>query len=329
MTVLVTGASGFMGLAVSEALLARGAHVVGLDLAAPPEAARRAFARLPGRFEACTADMRDATAVQRVVAESGARRIVHLAAVTADAARERRAPASVFEVNVLGTLNLIGAAQAAGVGRIVHVSSGATYGASGREPDLLREDVTPLKPEGLYGISKQAAEAAALRLKALHGLDLLVGRLGTCFGPWEYVTGARDTPSAPLQVLLKAARGAPVILPRPHVRDFLYARDGAAAILALLDAERPSFEIYNLAAGFVWSLEEWCRGLSARCPSLSWRFGTVDEEGAIALYADYDRAVMDASRLAGDLGFAPRFGLAEALADYVPWFEANPDLFFN
>ncbi|WP_051356612.1 NAD-dependent epimerase/dehydratase family protein [Azorhizobium doebereinerae] len=324
--VFVTGSSGFMGLAVCEALLARGEHVVGFDLAAPPEAARRAFARLPGRYEAIAGDMREAAQVQRAVAESRARRIVHLAAVTADAARERRDPASVFAVNVGGTLNIIAAAQAAGAARIVHVSSGAVYGASGRERALLREDTTVPRPEGLYGISKQAAEAAALRLAALHGLDLVVGRLGTCFGPWEYATSARDTPSAPLQVLLRAMRGEAVVLPRPHLRDFLYARDGAAAILALLDAPSLPHHIYNLAAGFVWTLQALCQGLAARRKAFAWSFGAP---GTIALYADYDRAVMDCARLATDTGFQPRFDLDAALDDYLPWFEAHPDLFPN
>ncbi|GGF77877.1 NAD dependent epimerase/dehydratase [Azorhizobium oxalatiphilum] len=326
MTVLLTGASGFMGLAISEALLARGEHVVGFDLACPPDAARRAFAGLPGRFETIAGDMRDADAVHRAVAESGAGRIIHLAAVTADANRERRDPGSVFAVNLCGTLNIIAAARAAGVGRIVHMSSGSVYGASGRLRTLLREDDTLLRPEGLYGISKQASEASALRLAALHDLDLVVGRLGTCFGPWEYATAARDTPSAPLQVLLGAMRGEEVALARPHWRDFLYSRDGAAATLALLDAQFLRHKVYNLAAGFVWSLEGFCAALAERRKGFAFRMAAP---GNIAFYADYDRAAMDAARLKADTGFAPRFDLDAALDDYLPWFETNADLFLS
>ncbi|MFW7267889.1 NAD-dependent epimerase/dehydratase family protein [Gluconacetobacter sp. Hr-1-5] len=326
MTILLTGASGFMGLAVCEALLARGEHVVGLDLSPAPAAAKRVFSLQPGRYEFAAGDMRDSVLVRQTIRAFGADRIIHLAAVTADAARERRDPTSVFEVNVLGTLNLLTAAHEAGVGRIVHVSSGSVYGTSGRTPALLREDETPLAPEGLYGISKLTAEAAAVRLADLHGLDLAIGRLGTCFGPWEYATSARDTPSAPLQILLSALHGQSVTIDRPHRRDFLYSRDGAAAILALLDAPLLSRRIYNLAAGFVWTLEAFCAGLAIRHLGLDFH---IQAPGTIALYADYDRAAMDMERLRTDTGFIPLFDLDAALDDYLPWFKANSDLFLE
>lgn len=325
MTVFVTGASGFMGLALCEALLARGERVVGFDLLPPPEVARRAFARLPGRFESRTGDVRDGATLALALKASGAARLVHLAAITADATRERQAPAQVFEVNVSGTIAALTAARAAGVRRIVHVSSGSVYGASGRDPAPLREDETRLQPEGLYGISKQAGEATALRLADLHGLDVVVGRLGTCFGPWEYATAARDTPSAPLQVMLRAMRGEPVVLPRAHRRDFLYARDAAAALLALLDAPAPAHRIYNLAAGFIWTLEDFCRALAARHPGFAWGWGEGPE--AVALYAPYDRAPMDCARLCADTPFIPRYDLTAALEDYLGWFAAHGDLF--
>ncbi len=170
---------------------------------------------------------------------------------------------------------------------------------------------------GLDGISKLAAEQAALRLAALHDLDLVVGRLGTCFGPWEADSGVRDTPSAPLQVLRLAERGEEAVLPRPHPRDWLYVRDAAAGLAALLDAPRPAYRTVNVAAGFVRPLADWCRALVPAFPGWRWR---IDPDAAnVALYASYDRAPMDATRLRADTAFVPRFDLAEAAADFVPW----------
>lgn len=332
-TVLVTGASGFVGLALAEHLLARGDRVVGYDLAAPPPAARRAFAALPGRFDAVAGDVRDAAALGRVLRDHAVERIVLLAAITADAARERAMPQAILEVNVGGVLAALDAAAGAGVGRVVLGSSGSVYGAAGYATTPLDERDTPLRPEGLYGISKQAAEAAAARLAALHGIDLRTGRLGTCFGPWEAATGVRDTLSAPWQVLHHARHGRAVRLPRDSRRDWLYVRDAAAALAALLDAPSPPAPVYHLAAGFEWSLSQWCERVAAWHPGFAWRIagdaddadGDAGADGAarIDCYAPRDRAPMSIRRLRADTGFAPRFDLPEAAADFHAWLQAT------
>jgi UDP-glucuronate 4-epimerase len=318
MAVFVTGAAGFIGLAVTEALLERGERVVGFDLAPVPEHASRRFAGLPGKFEQVTGDVCDAEALNAALRESSANGLIHLAAVTADAAREMSDPASIARVNVDGAASAIHAAAACGIRRVVHLSSGSVYGASGRDADVLTED-TPLRPEQLYGITKQAGEAVALRLADLHRLDLSVGRLGVCFGRWEYATSARDTPSAPYQVVQAARSGRPAILPRSHPRDWLYARDAAAAVIELLYARDRRHRVYNLAAGFMWSVADFCARLQQVWPAFEWRFTEPSEQANIDYYAPYDRAPMANDRLRSDTGFVPRFDLAEALADYLDW----------
>ncbi len=318
----ITGASGFVGLALVEHLLARGEAVTGFDLAPPPEAALRAFASLPGTFVFEAGDVRDEAALRAAMQRHAPRALVTLAAVTADAARERASPGAILEVNLGGVVAALSAGIACGIERVVHASSGAAYGASGDGADLLREDPTPLRPEGLYGITKQAGEAVARRMAALHGLDLTVARLGTCFGPWERDTGVRDTPSAPLQILRLAERGEPVVLPRPSRRDWLYVRDCAGGIAALLDRRRLPHVTYNVATGRECSLVDLCRTLAALQPGLDWRLLDESEPEAaanVALYARYDRASMDVSRLRSDTGFVPRFDLPAAMRDFIDW----------
>ncbi|MFG1465418.1 NAD(P)-dependent oxidoreductase [Xanthobacter sp. DSM 24535] len=323
MAIFVTGSSGFIGLAVCEALLARGERVVGYDLASPPPMAGALFARLPGRFEWIAGDVRSEDGLHNALSASGADRLLILAAVTADADRERSAPRTIIDVNVGGVASVLAAAAACGVKRSVYLGSGSAYGASGRADTPLNEGTTPLQPEGLYGISKQAGEAVALRLGTLYGLDLVVGRLGTCFGPWEYATSARDTPSAPLQVLQLAAQEQTIVLPRPHVRDWLYGRDAAAAILSLLDAPRLPHPVYNLSAGFLWSLADFCRALAQRNPALKWRFAEPPDGGNVNLYMPYDRAPMANARLRAETGFAPKYDLPAALDDYLAWWATD------
>ncbi len=324
MSTFITGACGFVGLALAEHLLARGETVVGYDLGTPPAAALRAFAALPGRFVMEVGDVTDAAALAATMARHRPRRLVTLAAITADAARERATPGAIATVNIGGTWNAIAAAAACGVERVVHGSSGAVYGASGALPEPLHEDRTPLRPEGLYGIGKQAAEAGALRLAALHRLDLTVGRLGTCFGPYEGDSDLRDTPSAPLQVLRLAGRGVPVRLPREGRRDWLYVRDAAAALTALLDMTHLPRPVYNLAAGFEWTVADWCRRLALDLPGLDWRIADAGEPANVDYYAPYDRASMDIRALRADTGFTPSHDLPAAARDFLAWRHTPP-----
>ncbi|WP_295373862.1 NAD(P)-dependent oxidoreductase [uncultured Pseudacidovorax sp.] len=323
----ITGAAGFVGLALVEHLLARGETVVGWDAAPLPEAAQRALAALPGRFIALRGDVGDAVALEAALVLHRPHRLVLLAAVTAAAERERRAPEGIFAVNLVAVTTALRLAAANGVQRVLLASSGSAYGASGRLPGLLHETDTPLQPEGLYGISKVAAEAAARRLAGLLGVDLRIGRLGTCFGPWERDTGVRDTPSAPLQALRLLRAGQPVRLPRALRRDWLYVRDAAAAITALLDADAPTQPIYNLAAGFEWSMADWCAWLTTQpgFEGADWAIAAEGEAANIDPYADYDRASMDITALRRDTGFVPRYDLARAGADFLGWLQRSAE----
>lgn len=324
MPTFITGACGFVGLALAEHLLARGETVVGFDRAVPPPAALKAFAALPGAFVMAPGDVTDPAALLHAMQRHRPRRLVTLAAITADTQREKATPGAIAAVNIGGAWNAISAASLCGVQRVVHGSSGSVYGASGDGPAPLHEELTPQRPEGLYGISKQAAEAGMLRLAALHEMDLTVGRLGTCFGPYEGASDLRDTPSAPLQVLRRAESGAAVRLPRAGRRDWLYVRDAAAALVALLDSPRLPRPVYNLAAGFEWSVADWCRRIGADFPGLDWRIAPPGEPSNIHYYAAYDRAVMDIRALRADTGFTPRFDLPEATDDFLAWRRKYP-----
>jgi nucleoside-diphosphate-sugar epimerase len=318
MAAFITGAAGFVGLAVTEALLARGERVTGFDLAPLSEHAARTFAGLPGRYDQVIGDVSDPDGLKAALRQSEASCVLHLAAVTAGAGREIADPVGIVRVNVGGAAATIEAAAACGIRRVLHLSSGSVYGASGRDADVLTED-TPLRPEQLYGITKQAGEAVASRLADLHRLDLSIGRLGTCFGRWEYATGARDTPSAPYQIVQAARSGLTAILPRSHPRDWLYARDAAAAMLELLYARTRRHRVYNLAAGFMWSIADFCARLQQVWPGFEWRFAQQGEGANVDYYAPYDRSPMAIERLRGDTAFLPRYNLDEALADYLQW----------
>lgn len=325
MNVLVTGATGFVGINVVEALLARGDRVVAFGATELPAAARAAFAKHGDALTVLIGDVRDDAAVERAFDGRRIDRMVHGAVITAGRGRELDDPTTIVEVNVAGTTRVIEAARRHGVGRIVHVSSGSAYGRALFELPRLYEEVTPERPETFYQITKFAGERAALRIAALHGLDLVCTRLGSVIGPWELDTGVRDTLSTHFQLARMAARGEPAVLPaREHLRDWVYSRDVAAGILALLDAPAPRYRLYNLASGDDWGgLARWCGHLRSVYPGFAYRVAAAGEAHNLGIAESQDRARMDIGRLARDIGFRRGFTPDAAYADWLPWLVAH------
>jgi len=321
MTTLVTGATGFVGNNIVEALLARGRKVLAFGQGGMPANALAAFARYGDQLNVVEGDVRDAACVERLFAERRIERVVHAAVITAGVAREKQDVTAIVEVNVAGTARVLETARRHGVGRILHVSSGSAYGRSLFEHERLIEDVTPDRPQTMYQITKFAGERTALRLRELHALDLVCVRLGSVIGPWERDTGVRDTLSTHFQLARMAARGETAVLPqREFRRDWVYCRDVAAVIADLLDAPALSHTLYNISSNLAWgSLGVWCRKLQEVYPRFTYRVAAEGERTNLGISELQDRGVMDISRLSRDIGYQPRFGPAQAYEDYARW----------
>lgn len=323
MSVVVTGASGFVGLNIAEALLMQGEEVVLFSNAPLPDAASAALGGLPGSMRVVFGDVRARKDLDRAFETSGTRGVVHAAAMTPGGGRERADGRATVEVNVLGTLTALEAAAAHRVERFVLVSSGAVYGSNASE--ALDEARTAPAPENVYGISKLAAEQLALRFGMVHGVDVRACRLSSVFGPWERDTGVRETLSPIFQVTRLALERREARLPREGRRDWIYSRDVAAAIIALLDARAPAYDLYNVGPGSQWNVVDWCARLAGTFPGFSWRI--VEDPGAanVNYWVERERAPLAIERLATDLGFRPRYDLNEAFADFLRWLEAVPE----
>ena len=328
MTTLVTGGGGFVGLNVVEQLLAQHERVVLFDRhGLPPFASSIAIGRETD-LSVVTGDVRDTASLKAVFRDYRIRRVVHTAVITADTAREARAPGDIVEVNVGGTVHVLEAARSANCERIAYVSSGQAYG---RTHDLgmpLREEVSPSRPEDIYAITKFAAESIVLRLGALWKMHVVCVRLGSVCGPWEFDTGVRDMLTPHLRVAQIALRGGTAVLPAKEVwRDWIYSHDVARGLVAVLLSGTLHYAVYHLTSGVDWrgSFPAWCETLKRAYPKFSWRVAADGERPNVNFLLVRDRAPMDIQRIVEDIGFEPQFGPREAFADYIGWIRKHED----
>ncbi len=314
MAVLVTGATGFVGLNIVRALAARGQGVVLFAPQLPASLAELAWLR-PLRFVA--GDVRSSADLARAFAAAAITHVVHAAALTPDEAAERRDPRAVADINLLETIQVFQAAHQARVARLLHLSSVAVYGAP-TGPDLLDEAISPPAPTSLYGITKLAAEQTVRRLAALHGTDAMIVRLGPCFGRFEHPTGARVVMSPHWQIVEHALAGGEALLPRALAADWLDAATAGRAIADLLVIPPGAPALLNLGAGAVTTAAAWCEEVKQCVPGFRWRIDAERSNVRITLAGD--RPALGVTRLHAAIGWHPaEAGLATAAADYLAW----------
>jgi UDP-glucose 4-epimerase len=185
MNVLVTGGAGFIGSNLVDALVARGDRVTVIDNLSTGKRSNLEPALAAGA-ELHTVDVRDAAAVREVTGAAAPELVFHLAAQI-DVRYSVQEPAGDAGVNVLGTINVLEAARAGGVRRVVNTSTGGgLYGDADLLPTPESYAIRPLAP---YGQSKYAAEGYCGLYTRLHGLSTASLRYGNVYGPRQDVHG--------------------------------------------------------------------------------------------------------------------------------------------
>jgi len=313
MKVVVTGAAGFIGSHVCEALIAQGQQVVGVDNFDPfyPRAIKEGnlkSLRSHPAFRLVEADVaRDALPMDGVAA------VLHLAA-KAGVRPSLEAPAAYAEANVTGTARVLDAARRAGVGRVVFGSSSSVYGDA--TPAPFAEDAPALEPISPYAATKRAAELLALAFAHLYPMRIICLRFFTVYGP-------RQRPDLAIHRFTDSiARGHPV---RMHgdgssERDYTYISDcvdGVLAALARTEAAGAagSVELLNIGGGERVRLDRLI-ALIARALGREARIERhPDQPGDVRLTdADLHRAERA-------LGYRPRVGIEEGIRNFVRWYE--------
>lgn len=231
--ILVTGAAGFIGYHIAEALLTAGYVVAGLDNVNDyydPALKRARIDRLArhGEFRFHEFDLTDREAVRRLFEDRGFDRVVHLAA-QAGVRYSLDNPHVYVDTNVKGFLHVLEGCRHTGVGHLLYASSSSVYGANTKQPFSTTEPVS--HPLSLYAATKLANEGMAHAYSDLFGLPTTGLRFFTVYGPW----GRPDM--AMYKFVRWIDRGEPVqLFNRGDMeRDFTYIGDAVHCVMRLLD----------------------------------------------------------------------------------------------
>lgn len=314
-TVLVTGAAGFIGSHVVDALLARGDTVVGLDNFDPyydparkranVEECRRA-APDPAAYHLIEGDVRDREGLRRLFSAHPIDAIVHLAAMAGVRASVDD-PHLYYDVNLTGTLNLLEEARRKRPRSFVFTSTSSVYGNTSTIPFIETDSCDrPLAP---YPASKRAAELLGHAYHHLHQVPFTAVRLFTVYGP----RGRPDMMAYKLLDNMFAGRSVPLYNGGRMVRDWTYVGDIAAGIVAAV--ERPlGYQVVNLGCAEPVLLADFVRKMEAQAG----RTTTLTDE--VMQDADVAHTHADISRARRLLGYDPQVHVDEGIAGFWTWY---------
>lgn len=296
-TVLVTGGAGFIGPQVARRLLASGSRVVSFDNYMTGSAG--ALVGETGQLERLRGDIREPQALAEAFAAARPDAIIHLAAIHYIPYCNAH-PAEALEVNVNGTFNVLEAAKAVGVSRVVMASSAAVYPIQAeqcREDDLLG-------PIDIYGVTKVALEALGQSFAADTGVTTTSARFFNVYGPGE--TNRHVIPDILAQIASAKAVRLGNISPK---RDYVHVSDVADALVGLLDADHTSHRAYNVGTGSEHSVADLVQILSE---VIGREIEVISEPGR-RRPQDREHLLSDISRIRAEIGWQPTISLRDGL----------------
>jgi nucleoside-diphosphate-sugar epimerase len=309
---LVTGGAGFIGSHIVEALLRRGHTVRVLDNFSTGSPANvnqlHQLPDLASRLEVVAGDIRSYHIVQEAV--QGVEYVIHQAALPS-VPRSVKDPLTSNEVNVTGTLNLLHAAQKAGVRRFVFASSSSVYGDNPKLPKV--ETMEPL-PRSPYATAKLTGENYCRNFWHLYGLETVCLRYFNVFGPRQDPTSHYSAVIP--KFIVAALHGQPLVVhgDGKQSRDFTYIDNVVNAnLLACEGADAPG-QVVNISCGERATLLD----LVEEIQVLLGRPLTVHYEESRP--GDVRHSQADIEKASRILGYKPHLYFREGLAETVAWY---------
>lgn len=313
MRVLVTGGLGVNGAWVVRELLDSGHTPVAFD--ARDDTAL--VADIADEFDRVKGDVTDLGALKSLLSGCSFDAVIHLAALLP----AESDPYLGYRVNALGTVTVLEASRAEGVGRVVHASTKAVFGeVTGPygPPELralaeedLPYNVIPSMP--VYSASKIFSEHAVRQYRDAYDMSVLALRFATIYGPGKQ---ARHGGIGVLSQIVENAvdgRGTAVTEGAEAQDDLVYVRDVARSLVSACAAAEPAHWTLNIGSGRLTSLADFCEVVRDEAGPVEISLGSGwDYLGTGPIYP-----FMDITRARAELGWEPRYSVRDGVRDYV------------
>lgn len=319
MTIIVTGAAGFIGHAVAHRLLDRGETVIGVDnfndyYDRSLKDARAATLAKRSGFRMERMDIADVTAMAALVRDNGIGRIVHLAA-QAGVRYSLENPFAYERSNLAGHLSVLEACRyAEGFEHLVYASSSSVYGDKPLGGEGFTEDEPAASPVSLYAATKRACELMSAAYANLYGFPQTGLRFFTVYGPW----GRPDMAYFSFTQKIMAGQPIEVYGDGKMARDFTYIDDIVDGVVGALDNPPPqsSQRILNIGDSHPVGLMDMISTLEKALGRKAQKILRPMQPGDVtATYADV-------SRLHAITGYRPKVMLEEGLQRFAAWYRS-------
>lgn len=311
---LVTGVAGFIASHLADALLALGARVRGLDDLSEGEESN-----ISAGVDFVRGSITDAQTCRRAV--EGCEVVFHLAAKVS-VPRSVLDPAGYHQTNVTGTLNLLEAAQAAGVRRFIYSASSSAYGDL---PELPKREDMPPRPMSPYAAAKLAAEHYVRAFAAVYEIDAVSLRYFNIFGPRQNANSAYAGVIAAFARDMLAGAAPTIYGDGSASRDFTYVANAVQANLLAARHEKPlDGDVLNVGIGRRISVLE-LNDIMGKLVA-----GMIGGEAKPPRFepprpGDVPHSLADLSRISGVLGYEPIVGLEVGLWTTLGWYQQRVD----
>lgn len=315
MTILVTGAAGFIGSHLCDTLLTDGHRVIGLDnfdpfYPAPVKWSNVRWALSHPAFKLEEGDIRDRQLLRRIFTQQPVDVVIHLAA-KAGVRPSILQPSEYFDVNVNGTLQILESMAETRVKRLLFASSSSVYGNQAKTPFSETDEVShPISP---YAASKRSGELLAHTYHHLYGMDVACLRLFTVYGP-------RQRPDLAIHKFAQLAldnKPIPLYGDGKTRRDYTFVADIVQGMRQMLELPAWGYEIFNLGGGRPATLTDMVHALEIALGR------TLEIQFMPKQPGDVEQTFADISKAFRYFGYRPRVDLPEGVRQFTTWLQRN------